>query len=194
MNSIQFTRDALRTESRPQALAFSKEGTYKLLGLLVEAAAVADTCKRAIFYGKPLAKDKLLSHINDLIVMADSLRQLAEADTLAGGPGDTSGLHAPNLRLLHGAVGIFGEAGEILEALEKQMLGKELDLVNVAEETGDVDWYKAIIHDETGVAEEMTRSMVIAKLRVRYPNKFDSDAATTRNLDAERAVLEKGLS
>lgn len=194
MNSSQFTQDALRTESRPETLAFSKEGTYKLLGLLVEAAAVADTCKRAIFYGKPLAKDKLLSHIDSLMDLSHSLRQLAEADSLTGGTGDTSTLHAPNLRLLHGAVGIFGEAGEILEALEKQMLGKQLDLVNVLEEVADCYWYQAIIHDETDTTAEQAWDAVIAKLRVRYPNKFDSDAATTRDLDAERAVLEKGLS
>ena len=95
-----------------------------------------------------------------------------------------------NLRLLHGAIGVFGEAGELLEALQKQLSGETLDLVNIAEETGDIDWYQAIIEDETGVSEEDTRAKVIAKLRKRYPNKFDSDLAVNRDLGAERAAIE----
>ena len=60
----------------------------------------------------------------------------------------------------------------------------------IAEETGDIDWYQAIIEDETGVSEEDTRAKVIAKLRKRYPNKFDSDLAVNRDLGAERAAIE----
>ena len=98
--------------------------------------------------------------------------------------------HAPNLRLLHATLGIFGEAGELAEALEEQMLTGELDMVNVSEELGDADWYKQIGHDETGVSEADVRAKIIAKLQKRYPEKFTSEAAHNRDLAAERAALE----
>lgn len=141
MNSTQFMADALRTESKPETLAFSKGGTLQLLKLLVLSAEVADTCKRAIFYGKSLATDKLVSQLYQLEAASSDLRLIANAGRLSTPEGHPIDLIAPNLRLLHASIGIFGESGEMLEALLKQMITGTLDLVNFAEETGDVDWY-----------------------------------------------------
>lgn len=190
MDSKTFTQDALRTESRPEALAFSKGGTLQLLKLLVTAAAVADTCKRAIFYGKELDVAKLVGQSYSLEVHSSSLRHLAQSGKLQTPEDHPVPLHAPNLRLLHCAIGMFGESGEMLEALQAQLETGELDLVNFGEELGDADWYKAIGHDETGLSEETIRAAVIAKLKKRYGDKFTPDKAHTRDLDAERAVLE----
>ena len=41
------------------------------------------------------------------------------------------------MRVLHGAIGMFGEAGEVFEAVVAEMNTGELDSVNVAEELGD---------------------------------------------------------
>jgi len=44
--------------------------------------------------------------------------------------------------LLHGAIGISGEAGELLDAVKKHVFyGKPLDVNNVKEEISDVLWY-----------------------------------------------------
>lgn len=193
MESKQFMQDALRTESKPDQLAFSLGGTVRLFQLLVCAAEVADTCKRAIFYGKPLASDKLTTQLQSLEILSADLRQQNTLGRLTTREDYRTPFTAPNLRLLHAAIGIFGESGEMLEALLAQMQGDELDLVNFAEELGDVDWYKAIAHDETGISEEAIRAAVIAKLKARYGDKFSSDAAHNRDLDAERAVLESGI-
>jgi hypothetical protein len=187
MKSEEFISNALRTESVPEKLALSKASTLGVLQMLIGAASVADTYKRAIFYGKPLAHEKLKSQLEELQAAVTHLTTGYE-NALA-----ESQLSEPNLRLLHGSIGIFGESGEMLEALHVQMLTGKLDMVNFAEETGDVDWYKAIVHDETGISEETTRTAVISKLKARYGDKFSSDAATNRNLDAERAVLEEAL-
>jgi len=48
------------------------------------------------------------------------------------------------LRLLHGAIGICTEVGELLEAMNR----KEVDAVNLAEEIGDILWYLAIFERE----------------------------------------------
>lgn len=183
-----FTELALRTESRPESLQnLTKQEVLELLGVMVAAAAAVDTAKRAIFYGKPLDKEKIYTELAMLSVKAIGLSTLIE-----GGDAAIQGEenHAPNLRLLHATLGIFGEAGELAEALEKQMLTGELDMVNVSEELGDADWYKQIGHDETGVSEADVRAKIIAKLQKRYPEKFTSEAAHNRDLAAERTALE----
>lgn len=194
MNSKQFIQDALRTEARPKHLAFSCGGTSTLLQVLIAAATAADTCKRAIFYGKPLNKDKLIGELHSLEMLTATLRAVVVRDGLDAPEDSPTELHEPNLRLLHAAIGIFGESGEMLEALLKEMRTGELDRVNFGEEVGDVDWYKAICHDETGLSEEALRGAIIAKLKTRYGDKFSSDAATNRNLEAERSVLEERAS
>lgn len=183
-----FTQLALRTESRPESLQnLSKQEVLELLGLMIAAGAAIDTAKRAIFYGKPLDKEKIYTELAMLSLKAIDLSNLIEdGDAAFQGEGN----HAPNLRLLHATLGIFGEAGELAEALEKQMLTGELDMVNVSEELGDADWYKQIGHDETGVSEANVRAKIIAKLQKRYPEKFTSEAAHNRDLAAERAALE----
>lgn len=182
-----FTQLALRTESRPESLQnLSKQEVLELLGVMIAAGAAIDTAKRAIFYGKPLDKEKICSELSMLRAKTIDLLCLIED----GDATLTGEHHAPNLRLLHATLGIFGEAGELAEALEKQMKTGELDMVNVSEELGDVDWYKQIGHDETGVSEVDVRAKIIAKLQKRYPEKFTSEAAHNRDLAAERAALE----
>ncbi|HEY9886099.1 MAG TPA: nucleoside triphosphate pyrophosphohydrolase family protein [Vampirovibrionales bacterium] len=96
-----------------------------------------------------------------------------------------------NIRLLHSAIGVSTEAGELLDALKKHLYyGKPLDKVNLEEEMGDLFWYLAIMANALDVdfAEIMDRN--IAKLKARYGEKFDNQKATKRNLDTERQILE----
>lgn len=96
------------------------------------------------------------------------------------------------MRLLHSAMGLSTESGEFLDALKKYVFyGKELDLVNLKEEIGDIFWYCAIACDELGISFEEIQIMVIAKLRKRYKDKeFASENAITRDLKIERESLE----
>lgn len=95
-------------------------------------------------------------------------------------------------RLLHGAIGICTETGELQDALKKHVVyNKPLDLVNVQEEAGDIAWYLALLCDAAGYQLEDVMERNIAKLRARYPDKFSEEAALTRDLVAERAELEK---
>ena len=95
-------------------------------------------------------------------------------------------------RLLHASIGMVTEAGEFIDALKKHMFyGKPLDIVNLKEELGDILWYAAIAMDalETDFTTEMQR--VIAKLTVRFPDKFTTASALDRDLASERKELEK---
>lgn len=98
------------------------------------------------------------------------------------------------IRILHAAIGIATESGEFLDALKKHIFyGKPLDLVNLAEEVGDMFWYLAVAASALG-HEDFNSIMEtnIAKLRERYGDKFTEFDALNRNLAAEREILERG--
>lgn len=95
--------------------------------------------------------------------------------------------------LLHGAIGLATEAGEMLDAIKRAVFyGAELDRTNLVEELGDLEWYMAVIREALGVDQEEVQRINIDKLRARYPEKFTQEHALSRNLDRERAVLENG--
>lgn len=95
------------------------------------------------------------------------------------------------IRLLHGAIGMATESGEILDAIKKHIFyGAPLDLVNVKEEVGDSLWYQAIILHELSSSFPEVMEKIIAKLKARYPDKFSAEKALNRNLAAERNILE----
>ena len=104
---------------------------------------------------------------------------------------ESPNFHQPNPRILHAAIGCVTESGEMLDALKKQMYyGRELDVVNVKEEAADILWYLAILFDELGTDFETEQARVIAKLKQRFPEKFTEQDAFSRDLDAERNILE----
>jgi len=95
------------------------------------------------------------------------------------------------IRLLHAALGLSTEAGEVLDVLKKHIYyGKPIDEVNLIEEVGDACWYLAVMLDalSSNFSESMTLN--ILKLRKRYGESFSSEKAITRDLDAEREILE----
>lgn len=84
--------------------------------------------------------------------------------------------------LLHMGVGVSGEAGELLDAIKKATIyRKPLDLVNVIEELGDLEFYMERIRQIVGVTREQTLEANIAKLGVRYSKgAYSNDQAATR--------------
>jgi NTP pyrophosphatase (non-canonical NTP hydrolase) len=94
-------------------------------------------------------------------------------------------------KVLHAAMGINTEGGEIMDALKKLLFyGKPLDVVNLREEAGDVLWYLALLLRAIDADFETTMQVNIDKLRARYPSKFSEAAALNRDLTKERAILE----
>lgn len=97
-----------------------------------------------------------------------------------------------NCNLLHAAIGIATESGELLDAIKKSTFyGKQLDSVNLREELGDLMWYIAIACESLRTSIDEVCQINIEKLRTRYPEKFTSEAAINRDLEKERKILEK---
>ena len=90
--------------------------------------------------------------------------------------------------LMHMAIGVSGEAGELLDAIKKHvMYGKELDVENVIEELGDIYFYIQGIMNGLGLERDQIIQHNIRKLSKRY------SAGTYSNEQAqERADKEEG--
>ena len=86
-------------------------------------------------------------------------------------------LTSEKAHLLHMAVGVAGEAGELLDAVKKAVIyGKRLDRENVIEELGDLEFYMEGIRQVTGITRENTIDHNIDKLsNGRYKSGSYSD-------------------
>lgn len=92
---------------------------------------------------------------------------------------------APNLgansiseNLSLGALGLGGEAGEVVDLIKKVLHhGKELDRAKLILELGDVRWYLEYLAASINVSMEEIETKNIAKLAARYPTGFSFAAA-----------------
>ena len=79
--------------------------------------------------------------------------------------------------ILNGAMGLNGEAGEVIDLLKKHMFqGHNLD-----KELGDCLWYIAVCAKGAGYTLDEIAEMNKAKLRKRYPDGFEADKSLHRS-------------
>jgi len=107
--------------------------------------------------------------------------------------------HGPSgVRFNHAVVGLAGEVGELASLAENWLYyGRPLDPVKVGEELGDCLWYVALACNALGLNLSNLMEANLAKLRVRYPDRYADDRAdrTNRDRDAEQAAMagEEGV-
>lgn len=83
--------------------------------------------------------------------------------------------------MLHMAVGISGEAGELLDAIKKVWVyNKTLDIENVREELGDLLFYIQGMANLIGTDLEELIKGNMEKLKKRYPTGYTDAAAQAR--------------
>lgn len=76
----------------------------------------------------------------------------------------------------HMATGAAGEGGELLDAFKKHCVyNKPLDLNNVIEELGDLEFFMEGIRAACGITREQTLAGNMDKLGVRYSSGTFSD-------------------
>jgi phosphoribosyl-ATP pyrophosphohydrolase len=90
----------------------------------------------------------------------------------------------PVMNRLHAAVGISGEAGELLDAVKKEWIyNKPLDYTNVIEELGDLYFYMNAMMIHCGVNEQEVLQANADKLAKRYIGLKYSDHAAQERAD-----------
>jgi NTP pyrophosphatase (non-canonical NTP hydrolase) len=91
------------------------------------------------------------------------------------------------MNLIHMAMGISGEAGELLDAVKKPaMYNKEIDRENIVEELGDLEFYMEGLRQQLQITREETLRANMAKLAVRYHKFQYSDQAAQTRADKQR--------
>jgi NTP pyrophosphatase (non-canonical NTP hydrolase) len=84
--------------------------------------------------------------------------------------------------LLHMALGLSGEVGELIDAIKKHtMYERPLDIVNVREELGDIEFYLAGIRQILSIDRVEILGENTSKLNTRYKEKFTNEEAQARN-------------
>jgi len=94
--------------------------------------------------------------------------------------------------LLHMAVGVSTEAGELLDAFKRHIFyNKPLDEKNVREELGDLEFYMERIRQMLHISREEVLAENYHKLMTkRYPDGYSDEAATARADKIEEAVVQ----
>jgi NTP pyrophosphatase (non-canonical NTP hydrolase) len=86
--------------------------------------------------------------------------------------------------LLHMAVGVSGEAGELLDAIKKHCVyQKQINMDNVIEEAGDILFYLTGLLNDLNISLEDCIKANMDKLSKRYPNGTYSNAAAIARAD-----------
>jgi NTP pyrophosphatase (non-canonical NTP hydrolase) len=93
--------------------------------------------------------------------------------------------------MMHMAVGISGEAGELLDAIKKHSIyQKPLDFDNVKEEAGDILFYLTGLLNDVGITLNECIEANREKLSKRYPNKCYSNADAIKRADKLDVIEE----
>lgn len=120
--------------------------------------------------------------------LADKVIKFEAMVTTLVKPGDAikQSLSGSDCNLLHMGIGISGEAGELLDAIKKAVIyRKPLDLSNVIEELGDIEFFLEGLRQELGLTREITIQGNIEKLGKRYEGLLYSDQAAQLRKDKE---------
>lgn len=86
------------------------------------------------------------------------------------------------MHLHHMEIGVTGEVGELADAIKKYTIyGQDIDLENVIEELGDIEFYLEGVRNALNIERATTLASNIQKLKKRYSSgKYSNDQAEAR--------------
>lgn len=100
--------------------------------------------------------------------MRGSYAEFVEAGVLIENEG-------PRDRLLLGALGLGGEAGEVIDLIKKHVFhGKPMDEAHMKLELGDVLWYIQLLCTWYGWSLSQVMEANVEKLKARYPDRYEA--------------------
>lgn len=172
MTSDDYLAASARTAGAPlRPFMVSPLTTYHHLLEATRVVGKIDQIKKALFYGKPTTSVRhAADHVPFAFIKADD-------------------------DMLHAILGMMTESAELGELLADSLLPSQEKPLGVRErgriidELGDLLWYVALALRELEVSFEDVMAANIAKLQVRFPDKFDARLAIHRDDAAEGAVF-----
>lgn len=93
----------------------------------------------------------------------------------------TASTESKNDLLENAAMGLNGEAGELIDHIKKwRFQGHDLDYDYIAKELGDVAWYIAIGAEAIDMQLNDILVINVEKLKKRYPDGFEAERSRNR--------------
>ena len=91
---------------------------------------------------------------------------------------------ALDCHLNHMVIGLAGEVGELVDAIKRKTIyRKPLDVANVIEELGDIEFYLEGVRNSLCITRQETLDANIAKLEARYNSGSYSDKQAQERAD-----------
>lgn len=139
----------------------------QICGKIIDKGNELDTLKKAVVYNKDPSSLPRISYF----VLPSSQGLAKSFDELDG----------DKLHMLHMAIGLAGEAAEMLEQVCHHVLGAALDGENVREEAGDATFYiTGLLNNIQTSMEETQFHNKVKLLGKRYKNGYSDKAAQER--------------
>lgn len=188
MDNITYVARAIETESPFTDVALNVQAFKKLSAIIIAAGNILDQIKKNAFYGRDYNAQQINEHLFELYT---NITNLHAHDIVNR---ETHDQVAANIRILHSIVGVVTESCELLQGLD--VTKDDIDRVNLLEEIGDLTWYQALAIDELKSSFDQVFDANIAKLQQKRNkgNRFNADATINRDVDDERAFLERTLN
>lgn len=190
----QFTEAAKKTESVPEVLRVNETFLINILEAHIATGKILDQIKKHAFYGSKYNLEKYKTTIESNIQSLNTSISNIPPSYIKEPNFMGDDIIPNNERIIHALLGIATESTELCEALHKYITTGVIDVANVGEEIGDMNYYASIFCDAAPIDFEQTFHTVIAKLEARYKGKFTKEAAENRNIDVERNILERGIN
>jgi len=211
MDKKEFQKLAIRTESIVEQIQMRGDKLSNFISLLIlhsQTVDLLDKYKKNIFYGEDIDEEQFKKDLISISHTVDALKIVGNYElTVSDNPLNTYYQLDIDPRVFHALLGTITEHGEISEALSrgfddfkdmiigstyntKNVVNVKIDLINICEELGDSDWYKALFYEATNISWDTVQEMIIKKLEIRFADKiFTEDEAKERDLVAERELL-----
>lgn len=183
----EYVMGAVSTESTIPEVKLNKPALTQILAMHIATGNVLDQMKKHAFYGREYDKQDFDKNLMVVAAAMTNIRTITW-DELE----DAEVALDIDPRIFHAILGAATESVELLEALEYN--GEEMDLINIGEEFGDMNWYQAIFCDAAGIKWDdildTNADKLFKKKEARYKDGFSNKDANERNLTDERKVLE----
>lgn len=176
-----FIEQAQSTEKKPERMIADDELLRRLIEFAASASALVDLYKKSLYNNEPISAHSF---------EARSARVLDSITRLQVSPQSSEFVDPKGARLLLAMIGIFTEAGELLEAMHPEKLDVKFSTIAILEELGDLNWYQAIAANELQATLETILTMNVAKLKKRYQNGPTRHDDYHRDKAVEQAAMD----
>lgn len=147
------------------------------LELVATAGKVADLVKKGVYHQHGINWALVHEALAGVITAAGALMMSDDLESGLAPPSDT------DVMLLWNALGIAGEAGEVVELAHRQVSQHDVTAYEFAKELGDLQWYLSASCTKLDISLSEVMQCNIEKLQHRYPEGYSSEASKTRAVE-----------